>query len=162
MMGFLFHPPVVDAKPRARAVQKKNAVNAANKSAIAELKQAQSLLQQANRDYHGHRAKAAHEVHHAILALRHGHHNLVNPPGTAKGPQKPPGKAVAGKGPVHEAQALSDQQLKQAEQIIAATLAKLSGRTDARASLAATDLQKAVKEIELALAAVKNQPNKVK
>ncbi len=84
---------------------------------VAALHQAHTLLATANHDYDGHRAKAAEEVSHAIHALggqHHGHHALS----TIHAAHNIAG-GIANVGKVHEPQAQSDAQLKQAGQIIA-------------------------------------------
>ena len=79
---------------------------APNPTAEQALRTAYGLLAIADRDYQGHRAKAAAEVHHALRELGFRHeHKVVE------------GKVIAEKD-MHEAQQRSDAQLRQAQQIL--------------------------------------------
>ena len=93
--------PTKPTKPAATtptAAQAKQATpahiahKAAHASIIAELHQAKHLLDIALHDYHGHRAKADHEVARAIHLLEHGHHH--------KGEHKSNFKATPHHGPI--------------------------------------------------------------
>lgn len=102
---------------------------------IAELHAAKALLEKADHDYEGHRAKAAHEISAAIHELSANHKKK---PGTGKAqakPQNPNGKKAAagakgkgsgkGKGKLKEPQAVSDAQLKEAQKLLANALTKM-------------------------------------
>lgn len=71
---------------------------------VKELHAIAHLLNLANHDYKGHRAKAVHEIHLAIHILHPGHHKKHNP--DKKGPTP--------KGGNNEPQSVSDAQLRQA------------------------------------------------
>jgi hypothetical protein len=108
---------------------------------IAELRTAKHELDRANHDYHGHRAKADHEIARAIHLLEHGTHHPKT--GAAKGKAKHH----------NEAQPLSDAQLRHAEQIVRVAISQLSTvKNDPRAHQANVVLHDAVREIEHALA----------
>ena len=104
------------------------------------------LLNEANHDYDGHRAKAVHEVHNAIHAL-HPHRKAVRP-GTTPTPKPPTVKQPAPK----EDQAKSDAQLKAAIQALQTVQTQLSSSTAAHHKKAAADLQAAIAELNTALA----------
>ncbi len=80
---------------------------------VTALRSAHKLLAEADRDYEGHRAKAAEEVHNALREL--GYRPKKAPPGS---PANPGPKAPSGQAPVHEPQANSDAQLRQALEIL--------------------------------------------
>src|SRR5947208_16306523 len=86
---------IADA-PQPAAAQTKAAKKAFNKAAhagiLTELHHAKHLLDLGLHDYHGHRARADHEIHKAIHLLEHAHHH--------KGEHKSNFKAVAHVGPI--------------------------------------------------------------
>jgi hypothetical protein len=108
---------------------------------VAQLRAAHKLLAEADRDYDGHRARAAEAVHKAIRELVGNHHPKKPPTGTAA--------AVAKKSPaVHEPQAASDAQLRQAQGILQGVQGELSTRHPKAAehiSLAIGELNTALK-----------------
>ena len=111
---------------------------------IAELRTAKHELDRANHDYHGHRAKADHEIAKAIHLLEHGQHLHHPKSGGTKGKAKQHH---------NEAQPMSDLQLRQAEKLVKVALGQLSTvKNDLRAQQASVVLVDAVREIELALA----------
>jgi len=126
-------------------MQKRNGtLTAANKNAaISTLRQAHTLLAIANHDYAGHRAKASESISHAIRELGGGHHHAHS---TTIGATHHVAVGVAGGGKVHEAQANSDAQLKQAAQL----LASLQGQVPNKHK-AAAHVQHAINELNLAL-----------
>jgi hypothetical protein len=163
--------------PRGRSVSPTARAN--NQATVAQikaqLKQAGLLLKSADRDYGGHRARAA-------AALRKAMHTLVQhnqqngqraQTGQVAGQQRPfqqgqgqqgqgqqrPGQQVpgqAGQGQVppgnNLTQAQSDGQLKQAAQAINTAMSLMSGVTvNSRTTAAMPLLQQAVQEIQLAL-----------
>lgn len=104
---------------------------------VAELHTTVALLEKANHDYKGHRAKAVHEIRHAIHLLHPHHHKST-----------PAAKAVKGaKGGNNETQATSDDQLRQAIDQLHAVQKELgNGPAHAHAALRA-----AVHELHTAL-----------
>jgi len=112
------------------------AKQAAKAQIITTLRSARRLLATADRDYNGHRAKAAHEVTRALRELgfhpRHAQRGSPTRTGQAK---------------MHEPQAASDAQLQQAQQLLQGALAQLSG-THPKAT---ANVQAAIREIGVAL-----------
>ncbi|MGO8750208.1 MAG: hypothetical protein ACLQNE_30040 [Thermoguttaceae bacterium] len=88
-------------------------VTPASSAVVAALKSAHALLVTADRDYDGHRAKAAKEVHQALRAL--GYHAAASTASVSTPSSK-----------VHEAQATSDAQLLQAQQILQGVAGQVS------------------------------------
>jgi hypothetical protein len=123
--------------PKA-AAQAKKVAHAAEVTAfapvVAELRQIRHLLEVADRDYKGHRAKAVEEISHAIKALPHQHGKR--------------GTSIKGGG---EPQALSDAQLREAIKALGAIQAQLAGSSSAHAALAAGHVNTAAKQLEIAL-----------
>jgi hypothetical protein len=142
--GFVaFAVPFLSAKPPVAPHPHiaKNAANA-NKNAVVEtLHHAHMLLETANHDYDGHRAKAAENVMHALHALGHHHHHGQN---VALQAAHHIAGAIGG-GAIKEPQAQSDAQLKQAGQL----LASLSGHVPN--AKAAEHIQAAINELNIAL-----------
>jgi hypothetical protein len=83
---------------------------------VTNLRSAHKLLAEADRDYEGHRAKAAEEIHNALREL--GYRPKKAPPGSAANPGTVAPKTPSGQAPVHEPQANSDAQLRQALEIL--------------------------------------------
>lgn len=121
---------------------------------IGDLRSAHRLLAEANHDYEGHRAQAAKEVHQAIKELKGEHHGKKGdhskPCDHAKQCKHPSsdkeskhGKEAA----VHEPQAISDAQLRQAESL----LQKVQAELNTRSPKAATKVKEAIAQIETAL-----------
>lgn len=106
-------------------------------SILSELQQTRVLLNQADRDYDGFRAKAVHEVGQAMHALHPKHKHKL-----------PPAPKLTGQ----ENQAVSDMQLAQASKQIQAVLSQLtSGTANPNATKAVTHLQNAVGHLNTAL-----------
>jgi hypothetical protein len=122
-------------------------------------------LAEADHDYNGHRAKAAHHVHLALEDLGHHHHHAAA--GGAAGSTASTGAAkaaaagatpgavlpnkvahAAGTGH-HEAQATSDRQLREAAAILQGVLGHVNGSKHPRAM---ANIQSALGEIKTALA----------
>jgi hypothetical protein len=111
---------------------------------VQELRSAHKLLAVADHDYDGHRARAAAEVHKAIKDLLGTHHPKKAKSGSATTPPvNPPAKQPA----VHEPQATSDAQLRQAQTILQGVLAELN----AHHPKAAANIDAAIVEINTAL-----------
>jgi hypothetical protein len=145
-IGIAPHPHAPKGSAISRSMQKRNGtLTAANKNAVVStLRQAHALLAVANRDYAGHRAKAAESISHAIRELGGGHHHYAH--STTIGAAHHVVAGVAGGGKVHEAQVNSDAQLKQAGQL----LASLQGQVP-NTHKAAAHVQHAINELNLAL-----------
>ena len=107
---------------------------------LSELHQAKHLLDHANHDYNGHRAKADHEIGKAIHILHHEHHKK----GTTT-------KVASHKGAQKGEQQVSDTQLLQAEKLVRAALLELKKHHGEKAHHASKLLHEAVHEIELAI-----------
>jgi hypothetical protein len=116
---------------------------------VETLKSAQRLLVSANHDYDGHRAKAAQEVHNALKGLSYHHHKKVQSGVTPNnGTAIPPKAAQASQQKVHEPQATSDAQLREAQQLLQGALTQLNGNHPKTA----TNVKAAIAEINMALA----------
>lgn len=117
-------------------------------SILKQLHGAHRLLTTADRDYSGHRAKAAEEVRKAIEELGGHHHAKPAQPGSTSpgtaGVNKP---AKTGEGHAHEPQGNSDDQLKQAQTILESVQSELNSRHPK----AAGNVQAAITEITTAL-----------
>ena len=111
-----------------------SATSSANAALIKTLKQAHYLLAHADKDYDGHRAKAAEAVHKALKDLG-CHHKKAKPGSTHSSHAK-----------MHEPQANSDAQLKQALQLLQGV--QFAGSHPK----AAGHVQHAIREINTALA----------
>jgi hypothetical protein len=115
---------------------------------ISELRSAHKLLAEADRDYDGHRAKAAEEIHKAIRELRGKQHAKAAEAGSAPAAAvvvtKPPKAKHAG---AHEPQADSDAQLSKALAILAGVQAELT----AHHPKASANVLAAIAEINTAL-----------
>lgn len=104
---------------------------------VAELRQVRSVLEKANHDYKGHRGAAVNAITKAI-------HDLTG--------QKQTKKGAGAKATAKEAQAISDQQLKDAATALGVVQSQLSASTDPHAVKAIVHINKAVSELALALA----------
>ncbi len=119
---------------------------------IEELRAAHRLLDEANHDYDGHRAKAAHEVHKAIkdLAYQHKKAESGQTPGNGgnhgSGTHEPNKAAQSGK--EHEPQGNSDSQLREAHEILKTVLGQINATKHPKA---AGHIKEAIHEIRLAL-----------
>jgi hypothetical protein len=105
---------------------------------IKELHGIKILLERADHDYQGHRAAAVKDITSAIHALRAG------------APRRPHAGKASPKGK-QEPQKLSDAQLKAAIDLLGTITTQLSGSQDPRAAKAVTAIQKAEKELQIAL-----------
>ena len=121
---------------------------------IAALKSAKKMLEGANHDYKGHRAKAVHAIHEAIVELEHhkgtGKHVPANPAvAAAKAKEHAAEKAANAATPkVHEAQLASDVQVKTAQQLLLQVHAALSTGNHPKAM---GHVKIAIQELETAL-----------
>ena len=134
VMGFIVTVP-------AEAVQKQGGKGKGdNTQIVEELHHVVKLLNEADRDYDGHRAKAVEEVHKAIKALDAKH----KPPavGTTTTPKPPPPK---------EEQEKSDKQLNAARDKLQTIQTKLAGMAGEHHKKAAADVGIAIQELNTAL-----------
>jgi hypothetical protein len=153
LAGFLVVPAA--ARAQVPLVLTGPAANQAIKlDELAKLKSAKKLLEEANHDYQGHRARAVHAIHQAIREIEHkgkgiGKHAPTTPANAAAKAAVRAAKASAPKTPaVHEAQAASDTQLRAAEQLLLKAQAELSTGRHPKAS---AHVQTAIQELEIAL-----------
>ena len=118
-LGQVVAPPVVTV-PGMSTVQSQ---------ILAQLVAAHKLLAVADRDYKGHRAKAAREVRNAMKSLSYRHHSRVAQPGAAVAAAAGANaaKTAATTPAVHKPQAISDNQLRQAQQILLGLATQLNG-----------------------------------
>jgi hypothetical protein len=105
---------------------------------ITALRGANALLAQADHDYKGHRVNGMKEVHRAIHVLKSGTKTTKNP-----------FKAPKGKGDLPQNQ--SDKLLQQAIDQLTAVQTQLNTVQGPRATAAVTAIQKAIKELNIAL-----------
>lgn len=150
-LGLSFDDTTVSAQGKKGT--QKAAHKAEHAAIIAELHQAKHLLDIALHDYHGHRAKADHEVHKAIHLLQHGHHH--------KGEHKHNFQATPHSGFITDAiQQASDTKLRQAQKLVNAAHLQLTHLHTRHGHQhhkdAAHFLTLAAREIELALHVVHN------
>lgn len=112
---------------------------------VGELKATRTLLEQADHDYKGHRAKAVHEISHAIHVLEHGmgKHHAAGPTGPKPVVEKPKGG--------NEPQAVSDKQLQQAITQLTAIGGQLTSLKGEHHMKAAEAVQAAIAELNTAL-----------
>jgi hypothetical protein len=114
---------------------------------VRALKSAHALLAVANRDYDGHRARAAQHVQNALKDLGYHHKKarlVVTPNPVIAAATR---AAHSGQPAVHEVQSISDAQLRQAQQILAGALTTMS----AGHPKAAVKINAAIAEINVAL-----------
>jgi Skp family chaperone for outer membrane proteins len=114
---------VSTAMAQAAAPTAKQAVH---EELIQTLRAAHRLLLAADHDYDGHRAKAAEEVHKALKELGYHHKKPQSGSTPSHGAAGPAKAAHAGQPKIHEPQATSDAQLRQAQQLLQGTLMPLS------------------------------------
>lgn len=141
---------------QARAVVPVGGTSGQHKGVLMELHAAKELLEHADHDYDGYRAKAVHHITEAIHDLREAHKAHESGNGKAGQPglhaQKNNGNGSgqgAGKGAgqkLHEPQANSDSQLQKAMQLLAAAEGKLGSHPRAHA-----EIQAAINDISAAL-----------
>jgi hypothetical protein len=127
MLGTILAVLALESTASAQGGAKNNAVQQAGKAGIVEaLKSAHALLSVADRDYDGHRARAAEEVEKALRELGHHHHHHK---GTlAMAPAAVPHAARTGEAGHHEVQSTSDTQLQQARSILQGVAGQIGGR----------------------------------
>ena len=113
---------------------------------IKILRHAHRLLVIADHDYDGHRAKAAAEVHKALKELGYHHPKAQPAKPAANGTVVPP---HAGQPKVHEAQATSDQQLREASAHLEKALNRLT--STGKHPKATANVRAAIAEIKTAL-----------
>ena len=132
------------------AAQTTNAVTPATSSAnaalIKTLREAHHLLAHADKDYDGHRAKAAEAVHKALKDLGYHHKKAQSGTPPANGSVVSPKTTHAGYAKMHEPQANSDAQLKLALQLLQGV------QFNGKHPKAAGHVQHAIREIDTALA----------
>jgi hypothetical protein len=133
----------------AAQTPKLKAANLPAAQVIVQLKSIRKLLQGANHDYEGHRAKAVHEVTKAIHLLEGT--PLPKAQKLAKTNVAGGGNGGAGVGGVHEAQAASDMQLKQALTGLQTLQTHFNGSTAGVNGDVNTAITTAVSELETAL-----------
>lgn len=127
---------------------RKNLDHANNQRVVKELHSAKQLLEKADHDYAGHRARAVHEITTAIHELQHHGKSTSQHRKRSGSLQHPANRNVPATGKkLKEPQAVSDAQLKQAGQILANSLTQISSNhTRARANI-----QAAMNELNTAL-----------
>jgi hypothetical protein len=133
----------------AAQTPKLKAANLPAAQVVMQLKAIRTLLQGANHDYEGHRAKAVHEVTRSIHLLEGT--PLPKVAKVAKKTSTGGGAGVGGVGGVHEAQAASDMQLKQALTGLQTLQAQFNGSTTGVNGEVNTALTTAIAELETAL-----------
>ena len=111
---------VVGSTCSAQTVAPRPAATGEKAALVNQLRTAQSLLMAANYDYNGHRGLAAAEVHKAIRQLV-GKHHVANAT-SATAARNPAAKLPT----VHESQAVSDNQLRQAQVILQRVQAEIN------------------------------------
>ena len=117
--------------------KKKGNAGSPHAQILSELQQTRLLLNQADRDYKGWRAKAVHEVGKAMHALHPKHKHKL-----------PPAPKLTGK----ENQAVSDMQLAKAQQQIQVIINQLaSGTANPNTATAVGHLRNAVGHLNTAL-----------
>lgn len=123
---------------------------------IATLRSAKKLLEEANHDYKGHRAKAVSAIHKAIVEIEH-HGVKTGVKQTAANPAAAAAKANAravaaangSKTPaVHESQVNSDVQLRAAQELLVKVQSELSTGKHPKAL---AHVQLALQELQVAL-----------
>jgi hypothetical protein len=136
------------AAARAQVVANPKAVKQAVKlDELATLKTVKQMLEAANHDYAGHRAKAVHAVHKAIQEIEH--HTPKAPPNPAAAVAKANARAANAKiPPVHEAQIASDVQLRAAQELLVKVQAELATGKHPKAI---AHVQLALQELQVAL-----------
>jgi hypothetical protein len=147
--GFLLVPAVVRAQAPTTGAAVKQAVKL---DELASLKSALQLLEGANHDYKGHRAKAVHAIHEAIHEIEHhGQKHVPTPPAVAaaKAAAKASTPKTGSVPPVHENQVASDTQLVAAEQLLSKVFAELT--TTGKHPKAIGHVKIAVQELQIAL-----------
>ncbi len=116
--------------------KKKKNNNLVNAQLVQELVRARTLVHNADHDYNGYRAKAAHQIRQAIHALEPKH----------KHPKLPP---VSGSN--NQPQSVSDKHLQQAMQILQTVHTQMSGATAKHHVTAQTHVTNAYQDLQTAL-----------
>ena len=129
--------------PAAAAPGTKAPADTQTLQALKELHLAHHLLHEANHDYDGHRVRAAEDLHQAIKTLEATvpHHKQA----------AHPAKTTAKQPAVHEDQAKSDAQLREARKILKVVEAQLAASGELHHQKALVDVAKSVEQIDLAL-----------
>lgn len=149
LAGFLLVPAAARAQVPATGAAVKQAVKL---DELGSLRTALKLLEGANHDYKGHRAKAVHAVHEAIHEIEHhGQKHVPTPPAVAaaKAAVKASTPKTGAVPPVHENQVASDTQLVAAEQLLSKVFAELT--TTGKHPKAIGHVKIAVQELQIAL-----------
>jgi hypothetical protein len=149
LAGFLLAPAAVRAQVPISGAAVKQAVKL---DELGSLKSALTLLEGANHDYKGHRAKAVHAIHAAIHEIEHhGQKHVPTPPAVAaaKAAAKASTPKLGSVPPVHENQVASDTQLVAAEQLLSKVFAELTATGKHPKAIA--HVQLAVQELQIAL-----------
>ncbi|HEV8060044.1 MAG TPA: hypothetical protein VGP68_09235 [Gemmataceae bacterium] len=152
--GILILPVSVHAQVPGTVAGAVAANQAVKLDEIATLKSAKKILEGANHDYKGHRAKAVHAIGEAIRELEHhkgaGKHVPANPAvAAAKANAHAAAKLANAATPkVHENQIASDVQVRAAQQMLLQVQAVLGTGNHPKAF---THVQTAILELETAL-----------
>ena len=125
-----------------------SAQETANAELIKTLASAHMLLVSADYDYNGHRAKAAKEVHNTLEELGYHHKKAKSGLTPNNGVVVSPKAAHAGQQKIHEPQATSDAQMREAQQLLQGALTQLNGKHPN----ATANVKAAIAEINMALA----------
>ncbi len=152
--GILLLPVSIYAQVPGTVAGVRAAKQAVKLDELATLKSAKKMLETANHDYKGHRAKAVHAIGEAIRELEHqkgaGKHVPANPAvAAAKANAHAAAKVANAATPkVHENQMNSDVQVKAAHQLLLQVQAALGTGNHPKAF---THVQTAIQELETAL-----------
>ena len=139
VVGAVLGASLFAAAPGLTAPKPRQVVPAANSAVVQHLHHVVKLLNEADHDYDGYRAKAVHNVHKAIKALEPHHH--------APAPVAPGTKPPAPK----EKQEKSDGQLKEALKTLGALQGTLQGLAGKHHQQAALDVAAAMTDLNTAL-----------
>jgi hypothetical protein len=149
LAGFFLVPAAARAQVPVTGATVKQAVKL---DELASLKSALKLLETANHDYKGHRAKAVHAIHEAIHEIEHhGQKHVPTSPAVAaaKAAIRASTPKTGGQPPVHEAQAVSDKQLLAAAELLSKVFTDLTAT--GKHPKATAHVQIAVQELQTAL-----------
>jgi hypothetical protein len=136
---------LVEGAARVSAFPPATSATSPKKTVVTQLRATRTLLQQADHDYQGHRAKAVHEI---TLAI----HALVPPKKTRPRPAGiKPAPGIARPDRNNESQAVSDTQLKQAMQQLNTLQPQITSLTSGNVTAASAAVTKAIQELQTAL-----------
>ena len=145
-------PAVVQAQTPVNGQAIKQAVKL---DEIATLRSAKKLLEEANHDYQGHRAKAVHAIHQAIGEIEHHgaktgvKQTTANPAAAVAKANVRAATAKTNKTPaVHESQINSDVQLRAAQELLVKVQSELATGKHPKAI---AHVQLALQELQIAL-----------